>query len=134
MATITLEGNQLKIVNGTIIRYIPANDFTIEIIAGKLFITQKQLVRYSTTNRADITNIASTSLENLADLISALVATGSQSIAFGDAIIFWASGNTGDDQDGNTKLEKMANGQVGVFHNTGGVWDANPVETFDNPI
>lgn len=46
-------------------------------------------------------------------------------------IVFLAEGNDQRDQDGNTMLKKMPNDQVGVFHNTGGIWGDVPVETFD---
>ena len=68
---ITRIQNQLKIDDGTPI-YIPFRDLTLQIINNRLEISQKQLVRVVINNPTEVTNIASSSLENLADLISNL--------------------------------------------------------------
>ena len=72
MATITSQGGQLKVEQGSNISYYPLDDVTLTIITAKLRILVRQKEMHAFTY-ADITAPAGADLEAKADAIAALL-------------------------------------------------------------
>lgn len=94
MATITSEGGQLKVEQGSNISYYPLDDVSLTIITAKLRILVRQKEMHAFTY-ADITAPAGADLEAKADAIAALL--GSHSVGGG--------GGGGDASAANQVLE-----------------------------
>ncbi len=75
MATITSEGGQLKVEQGSNISYYPLDDVTLTIITAKLRILVRQKEMHAFTY-ADITAPAGADLEAKADAIAAFLGCG----------------------------------------------------------
>ena len=84
MATITSEGGQLKVEQGSNISYYPLDDVTLTIITAKLRILVRQKEMHAFTY-ADITAPAGADLEAKADAIAAFLGCGTGGGGGGDA-------------------------------------------------